>query len=170
MAGGLKLGLAAFALGAVVATAGVSVAGDGPAARQAAWYAKFDGFADVRGGPIQGIVATGQQPNRRRVRVFVSLHGLPVTDGASNTYLIVATKRPCSQAAPAGGDADSDGDVDGTDFALWRTVLTTTRADLFDKATPKLLGPLKSARSVRIYDRKDGGQPTQRACGPVQGT
>lgn len=162
-----KLALATLALGAAVAATGVPAAGDEsassagrPASHSVSFnYNKLD-FADLRGGPVEGIVVAGQRSGRRRVQVFASLHGLPVKDGASSTYLVAAIDRPCAD--------ELDGNVDGADFLVWRRLVSTGEPDLLDKSTPKLLGSFVAARSVRVFERSDSGEPRQLTCGPVR--
>jgi hypothetical protein len=154
MTGRAKLGLAAVVLGAVVATTGIPAAADKATPKLAATT------TELRADPIHGLVVATYRPTARRVKASVSLHGLPLTDeelGGPDVYRVVAATRSCSQV------------VDAADYVVWSTIVTAqNEAALYDKSTPKLLKPFRSARSVRVYERSDGGKPIQRACGPAQ--
>lgn len=155
-----------MALGAVIASTGIAVAGSGPAPPTATKSAVTNlsqvTFAQVKGDPIGGLVAAGRLPRERRASIYISLHGLPPIQGDSDRYLVTADRRPCSQVA---GDADLDGSVDGADYLVWRVgiIVADTEGDFHVRAHPR--AGLDAAKSVRIYDWP--GPLVQKACGPT---
>lgn len=110
-------------------------------------------FATLEGQRVRGLVVATKRPEQPRVATFVSLHGLSTTGGVSSTYLVVASKASCE-----------DGNVDGADFLVWRTPIPANPDGGLHVSSARLRAPLHSARSVRVYDRTQVGQPTQLAC------
>lgn len=110
-------------------------------------------ISSVRSGELRGVVAAAPR-GRKRVVVYSAFQGLPVKDGTSNTLMLVAHSKPCSQA------------VDVVDYVSWRTPLTAgATGNAIDKSTPKIA--LKRPRSARVWDVPEAGEPTELACGPV---
>ena len=157
-----KLGLAAAAVGTMVAATTGSAAGDKATPKLAEAH-----FAQLGGGTLRGLVVATHSPGARRVRVHVSLHGRPPTGealGGPEVYRVVADKRRCS------ADYDADGDVDGADYLVWRTpsiIMANTEGDMHVRSTG-LRASLRSAKSIRVLGRGSGGKVTQRACGAPQ--
>ena len=113
-------------------------------------YAKLD---FMRRGSIRGIVAAAQRSTRGRITVFASLHGSELKEGAR--YQVLASKLACSE----------DGDTDGSDFLVWRIRLTGQNdGDTFAARKTRRRAPLRSTRSVRVYDLSGSGPPRQLSC------
>jgi hypothetical protein len=122
-------------------------------------------FAELSEDSMRGLVVASQRAGQPRVKVHVSLHGLPPADGPE-PYRILADQRPCSIA----GDFNADGNVDAADFLVWRTsiIMANTEGDFHVKSTRRR-APLRSAQSIRVFHRADDGKPEQLACGRAQG-
>jgi hypothetical protein len=161
MAGRAAFGAAALAVGLAAGAAGVSLAGDGSGEGVAAAGAQASGhFAYVEGTDLSGILAARHREGRPRVRLYVSLSGVP--DGTSNTYLLAATGRSCSRV-------EQNGVVDAADYVVWRSRVTPTgEAIVSDKATPKLLRQFARARFAGVYTR-ESGEVVNVACGRLHG-
>src|SRR5690349_7197049 len=88
----------ALAILAAAAVAAASVASDAVAVKSPRDAASGLATGVFNKGPVQGIVVAKQRrPRAQKVRLFVSLQGLPAPDPGVETYLVADTK-PCSKA------------------------------------------------------------------------
>jgi hypothetical protein len=146
----LKPALAGFVLGvAVAAAAGVSASTVQPASLN---------FEEIKvtymgGKGVKGLVVAGRNEGQSRATVYASFHGLPVIGaGAGAGSVYGAYRRPCSSI------------VDAADYVVWRAPLKNKRPDALRARKVRLRSPLKSAKSVRVFDMSRE-QPRQLACG-----
>jgi hypothetical protein len=156
MAGRTKFLAAGLTAGAVIATSGVSMAGGDAAVRGSVKAPRDVATGQATGvfsrGPVQGIVIVEALPNKRRARLGISLHGLPVRDGTSNTYLVADTK-PCSKV------------IDDTDIVISSIIVANTEGDIhFKGGTTRLRKKLGATRTLRVYEREQDADVSQLAC------
>ncbi len=109
----------------------------------------------MSGEQVNGLVAAGKVAQKRRVDVYVSLHGLPQGSGDGPEYDVLASTQPC------------DGDTDGADFLVWSTniIMANTEGDFAVAKDVPLEGRFRSVKSISIFDPADPDQPKEEACG-----
>jgi hypothetical protein len=135
---------------AVAALGVVSALAAGPAQAVSFNYAKIT-FASFDPGPLDGMVVAAPHKSKPRARVWASLHGLPLTKEGSGQFLLIASPQPC-------------GDAIVFDTSVYRLTFTTGKSDAFRTARVGLRAPLRTARSVRLFERGDQGAGAQLAC------
>jgi hypothetical protein len=144
--------LAAVATVAGVGGVGAATAGgdERTAARTAHAAAPSLVVARFADNGVTGVVYAAREGRSRKVYVGVSLHGL----ASGRTYEVRGVRRPCAR------------DVEGAaleDATVFRTTSWVVE-DFGEFPSRSTSGPLRSVRSLRVYEKEQEAELSQRTC------